>query len=336
MYCSAKFIDNVWTVAYFFDMTDTAALPADAQRHPIAVAAERTGLTQDVLRVWERRYGAVSPARSTNGLRVYSDDDVHRLTLLRQATRAGRSIRQIAKLSTHALEALVQEDAVARDKRGRARFAAPDPGDVVSATLALARLLDAPALDDALRRAAVTMGMPAFLETVAAPLLREIGDEWHAGRLSPAHEHMVTSSLHDIIVAMMRAFTSRKDAHTMLVATASGERHVIGASLVGAAAALEGWNVLYLGANLPAAEIAEAATLADVRVVAVSIIYVENSDEVMSEMRMLRKLLPEKIPLVAGGAGATSIARALLDIGVRVESSVSGFLDDVRSDGAAA
>lgn len=316
-------------------MTDASVLRADARRHPIAVAAERTGLSQDVLRVWERRYGAVTPARSVNGLRVYSDEDVHRLTLLRHATRAGRSIGQIAKLSTHALEALVDEDSAARDTRGRARFSAPDPDDVVSAALALARLLDASALDDALRRAAVTMGMPAFLETVAAPLLRKIGDEWHAGRLSSAHEHMVTSSLHDIIVAMMRAFTNRKDAHTMLVATASGERHVIGASLVGAAAALDGWNVLYLGANLPAAEIAQAATAADVRVVAVSIIYVEDVEQVIDEMGTLRELLPQKIVLAAGGAGATSIARQLLDIGVRIQSSVSGFLDEIRSDGVA-
>ena len=68
---------------------------ADQQRHPIAVVAQRTGLSQDVLRVWERRYGAVTPSRSSSGLRVYSDADIERLILLRSATRAGRRIKMI-------------------------------------------------------------------------------------------------------------------------------------------------------------------------------------------------------------------------------------------------
>ena len=135
-------------------------------------------------------------------------------------------------------------------------------------------------------------GCRCFSKTVAAPLLRKVGDEWHAGRLSPAHEHLVTSSLHAIIVAMMRAFSHRPGAPTVLVTTSAGERHVIGAALVGAAAALEGWNVLYLGANLPAGEIADAAAATSVRVVAVSIIYVEEASRVRDEMRALRDRLP--------------------------------------------
>src|SRR4051812_28560881 len=112
---------------------------AHQQRHPIAVVAQRTGLSQDVLRVWERRYGAVTPSRSPNGLRLYSDTDIERLLLLRSATRAGRSIGQIASLPMGELEALVTEDEAARDKRGRSVGAPPDPGDVVGASLALAR-----------------------------------------------------------------------------------------------------------------------------------------------------------------------------------------------------
>ena len=306
--------------------------PSTLQRHPIAVVAQRTGLSQDVLRVWERRYEAVSPARSSNGLRLYSDADIERLILLRAATRGGRAIGQIAKLSLHALEALVAEDEAAREKRGGAAGAPSEPSDVVGASLALARLLDASALDDALRRAAVVMGMPVFLETVAAPLLRKVGDEWHAGRLSPAHEHLVTSALHEIIMAMMRAFSHRPGAPTVLVTTSAGERHVIGAVLVGAAAALEGWNVLYLGANLPAGEIAEAARSRGVRVVAVSIIYVENASRVRDEMRALREQLPADVPLIAGGAGAMTMEGELAAMNIRVRSSISGFLSELRRD----
>jgi MerR family transcriptional regulator, light-induced transcriptional regulator len=313
-------------------MTSQPSPPSTQQRHPIAVVAQRTGLSQDVLRVWERRYRAVTPARSQTGVRLYSDADIERLILLRAATRGGRGIGQVAKLSIRALDALVAEDEAAREKKGIVIGAGPDPDDVVSASLALARLLDAPALDDTLRRAAVIMGMPVFLESVAAPLLRKVGDEWHAGRLSPAHEHLVTASLHEIIVTLMRAFSHRPGAPTVLVTTSAGERHVIGAVLVGAAAALEGWNVLYLGANLPAGEIASAARSAGVRVVAVSIIYVESAGRVRDEMRALRDQLPADVPLIAGGAGALTVEKELAAMNVRVKSSIAGFLSELRRD----
>jgi methanogenic corrinoid protein MtbC1 len=316
-------------------MSTPSVSPSALQRHPIAVVAQRTGLSQDVLRIWERRYEAVSPARSESGVRLYSDADIERLILLRAATRGGRGIGQIAKLSTRALETIVAEDESAREKRGAVIGTPPEPGDVVGTSLALARQLDSPALDDVLRRAAVILGMPVFLETVAAPLLRKVGEEWHAGRLSPAHEHLVTSSLHEIIVAMMRAFAHRPGAPTVLVTTSAGERHVIGAALVGAAAALEGWNVLYLGANLPAAEIADAAKSTGVRVVAVSIIYVESASRVRDEMRTLRERLPDDVPLIAGGAGAMSMAKELAAGNIRVKSTVAGFLSELRRDSTA-
>lgn len=89
--------------------------PAQA-RHPIAVVSERTGLSQDVLRVWERRYGAVQPERGPGGQRVYSDADIERLGLLQAATRAGRSISQVVRLTTDEIAALVGEDIAARER----------------------------------------------------------------------------------------------------------------------------------------------------------------------------------------------------------------------------
>ena len=78
-------------------------------KHPIAIVAERTGLTQDVIRVWERRYGAVDPARGKGGQRLYTDADVERLHLLNRASDAGRSIGQIAKLPPSDLARMVDE-----------------------------------------------------------------------------------------------------------------------------------------------------------------------------------------------------------------------------------
>lgn len=302
----------------------------DVPRHPIAVVTERTGLSQDVLRVWERRYAAVVPARGAAGQRLYSDADIERLGLLQAATRAGRNISGVAGLSAEELAELVDADLEARERRPIARRPEPEPSELVEQAVLLARSLNSHAIDDTLRRAVAEIGVSAFIERVAAPLLRRIGEEWHAGRLSFAQEHLVSSLLHDIIAERMRSFGSREGASKVLVSTPAGERHAIGAVLVGASAAVEGWNVLHLGADLPAREIAEAAVAADVQVVAISIVYVADPHLVVEELRTLRARLPSEITLIAGGAGAGALAPQLHAVGVRVESSVAGLLAELR------
>ena len=298
--------------------------------HPIAVAAERTGLTQDVLRVWERRYGAVKPKRGANGQRVYTDSDLERLRLLHAATRAGRSIGQITQLSAKALKALVGEDAAARAQLATVGAESSDFAAMIDTGLSLTQSLQGIQLDDHLRRASATLGFPAFLAHVAVPLLRRIGDEWHAGRLTPAQEHLASSAVHDICVERMRAFYPRTDSPRMLIATPAGERHAIGAALVGAAAAVEGWSVIYLGADLPAVEIANAAVARRVSVVALSVVYVENRDRVLGELRELRSLLPGDIALVIGGSGALRLSRELAGSGVRVTETIAELHDELQ------
>jgi methylmalonyl-CoA mutase cobalamin-binding subunit len=203
---------------------------------------------------------------------------------------------------------------------------------VVENALPLARALDSAALDDALRRAAAVMGVSSFIENVAAPLLRRVGDEWHAGRLSFAQEHLVTSLLHDIVAERMRSFGRQEGAPRLLVATPAGERHAIGAVLAGAAAAVDGWSVVYLGPDLPAREIADAAATSGARAVAMSIVYVHDRDALLAELGTLRSRLPAEIALIAGGGGAASIATELFAMGVRVESSMQGLLDELRRE----
>ena len=298
--------------------------------HPIAVAAERTGLSQDVLRVWERRYGAVKPRRGANGQRVYTDADLERLRLLHAATRAGRSIGHIAQLSSKALTTMVGDDAAARSELATVAMESIDVTTLIDTALSLTLSLQGIQLNDHLRRASATIGFADFLARVAVPLLRRVGDEWHAGRLTAAQEHLASSVLHDIFVERMRAFSPRTDDPRVLIATPAGERHAIAAALVGAAAAVEGWSVIYLGADLPATEIADAAIARRVSVVALSVVYVDNRERMLSELRDLRSRLPGEIALFVGGSGALSLSRELSGSGMRVTGNVAELYDELR------
>jgi MerR family transcriptional regulator, light-induced transcriptional regulator len=317
-------------------------------KHPIAIAAARSGLSQDILRVWERRYQAVEPNRGLGGHRAYSDADITRLRLLRAVTSAGRSIGQVARLSTRELSRLAEDDTAARAERehardaGQPRDASADAADIVERALETMRRLDAVDLEHRLRRAIAQLGITPFIEDVASPMLRRIGEEWHAGRLTIAHEHLASSTIHDIIAESMRAMARGSGDATVLVATPTGERHAIGAALVGATAASEGWRVLYLGADLPASEIAAAAIATKARAVAVSSIYVQDRARTLGELRALRALLPSSVSLIVGGGGVAGMEGDLAPLGIRVGASLRDLRDalsdvwrDVAGKGAA-
>ena len=126
--------------------------------HPIQVVTRRTGVSADVLRVWEKRYGVVTPVRSPSGRRLYSDADIERLRLLVQAKRTGRAIGQIAALPTADLVHLLDDRAAAevrprRRERAAAPTASPSVGrDFLEACVAAIERFDAVTLDLVLRR----------------------------------------------------------------------------------------------------------------------------------------------------------------------------------------
>lgn len=288
-------------------------------RHPIAVVADRTGLSQDVLRVWERRYGVVAPARGPGGQRLYSDDDITRLRLLRGATEAGRPISQVAALAQAELEEMSVEDAQARSTRSGTGASAEPMESLVSAALAHTLALDGVGLDMLLRQAAATHGLPSFLESVVTPFLQRVGEEWHSGRLSPSHEHLASAVLQSVLLDLTRSIVTWDSAPRLLIATPSGERHAIGAIMAGLAATLEGWRVIFLGADLPASEIASAAAITGARAVGVSVVYVSDRDAMLKELRALRAALPQGLRLFAGGAGSALLRRDLKRNGAHID-----------------
>lgn len=320
----------VGQTAYFRLMKSFSPQLVEEPRHPIAVVAERTGLSQDVIRAWERRYDAVTPARGTGGQRLYRSEEIERLRLLRAAVQGGRTIGHVATLSADELRALIDEDLSAQELREPTAPTRVVDRQVIDGAMAAARSFDAGRLEDTLQRALALRGTGDFLELVAVPLLRLAGDEWHAGRMTPAEEHLLSSAVHDVVVSAMRGLRRVDGSPGILVTTPVGSRHVIGAALIGAAVALEGWNVIYLGADLPAECIVDAADVSGVEVVALSIVYSPSNSELLAELRTLRTQLPQDILLVVGGLATVGLEAPLRALGIHVESGIAGLVDLLR------
>lgn len=306
-------------------------------RHPIRVVAQRTGLTPDVLRAWEKRYSVVEPERTESGQRLYTDHDVERLRLLRRATEAGRPISRVAGLEIEQLAALVEEDEGARRRAERSRMSALEGAAAAAVTAALesVRSMDGERLERDLLRSAVHVGRGVFLEQVAAPLMRQVGDEWHAGLLGVAQEHLATATLHRAVSWLLGATTGR-ERNLVVVATPPGQRHEMGALLCAAVAVDEGWRVMYLGCDVPGEEIGRAAAETEAALVALSLLYPEADDAAVSALRQIRAAVTPAVPVVVGGAAADSYHPVLREIDADHLSDLSRFRIYLRERAEAA
>jgi len=302
------------------------------------VVTRRTGLSADLLRTWERRYEVVTPSRSDGGRRLYSDDDIERLRLLYKATLSGRSIGQVAELSTKALASLVRQDAEADTRAeleigkaqelelSRVASTADDLADCVRAV----ERLDALTLDAMLRRAAVALPAAAILDGIVAGLLERVGTRWREGTLRPVHGHLAFPVVRRVLDRMIENAISPLSTPNLVVATPAGQAHEFGALLAVATAAAEGWRVTDLGADLPAEDIAEAAAATRARAVALSIVFPTGDPAVGDELRRLRAALPRDVAVVVGGAAASAYGSVLDEIGAIRLNDLEAFRAHLR------
>lgn len=298
--------------------------------HSIQSVSRRTGLSQHVIRVWEKRYGAVKPNRTDTNRRLYSDAEIQRLQWLRRATEAGHSISAIAALENERLEELASH-APESDKSISVSPQSKSAKEFVQQCIAATQQLDALAFEETLHRASVSLGQHGLVEHVVAPVAEAIGNLWRDGTITSAHEHFASAAIRVFLGHASRPFALPASAPHLVVATPAGQLHELGAVMVAATATDLGWRVTYLGTSLPAAEIAGAATQHHARAVALSIVYPDDDEQLPEELHKLRRYLPADVRIIVGGRAAGSYDEAIKRTGALRSASLSDFCDQLNS-----
>jgi DNA-binding transcriptional MerR regulator/methylmalonyl-CoA mutase cobalamin-binding subunit len=304
-----------------------------ASLHAIKAVVRRTGLSVHVIRIWERRYGAVGPERTATNRRLYSDEQVERLLLLREITQAGQSIGYVAKLPTEQLKQLAAAAFASEATTTHALTSTSASPSFLENGLAAVKALDARALEQALKHAETTLGVQGMLQRVAAPLAQAIGSLWRDGTITAAHEHFASAVLRTHLAQAARPFATGANEPVLIVTTPAGQLHELGALLVGALAANLGWHVTYLGASLPAPEIAGAARQNRARAVALSLVYPEDDPRMEGELTRLHELLPPEVKLIVGGRAMGAYKATLGKIGALQATDLTHLcstLDELR------
>jgi len=227
----------------------------------LKAVVQETGLKPDTLRAWERRYGIPDPDRTGGGHRLYSLYDINTLKWLLARQEEGLSISRAVAL-WHSLQAEGRDPLVVYSPTPN-----PLPSHEVesytiiasgSAMVDLRRAwIDACLAFDE-RRAEATLNQ-AFAyyapEDVCFELLQkalvEVGDRWYEGNVSVQQEHFMSALTMRRLDALLAATPAPTRASRLLIGCPPGEAHTFSPLLLTFLLRRRGWDVLYLGADVP-------------------------------------------------------------------------------------
>lgn len=292
--------------------------------HGIKVVTTLTGLSDHVIRIWEKRYNAVTPERTDTNRRLYSDVDIARLQTLSKLVKHGCAIGNIANLSDPELHALMDSITVS-EKNPQDPEKAGQINQFVLAASSSIRNLDQEQLEQVFDQASLHLGYSGLLEFVIIPLMQQVGEDWHNGLLSTAGEHAATSFIKEYLSHSVRSFSVDENAPVLVVTTPAGQLHDLSAFVGSCQARKSGWRVVYLGASLPADEIAGSISSVNATALLMSIVYPLDDSKLPGELIQLRKQCPEGLPILVGGSGLQNYAETLSKINAITIPSISGL-----------
>jgi MerR family transcriptional regulator, light-induced transcriptional regulator len=246
--------------------------------------ARRVGVSPELLRAWESRYGLLQPIRSEGGFRLYTSEDAERVSRMKAALDEGFSAAEAARraLATQMrpAEGLLDD--------ARERF------------LAAVRRYDEPAAHSVLDEALSAFALETVVRALILPVLRQIGDEWANGTLAVGQEHFASNVIRPRLLALSRLW-GRGSGPYAILACAPGERHDIGLIAFGLLLRTYGWRILFLGADTPLSTVGEVVATTEPRLVVVASMDGALLEAAAADLRRLA----HSAPLVLSGTGAS-------------------------------
>jgi MerR family transcriptional regulator, light-induced transcriptional regulator len=256
----------------------------------IGQLARRTGVSPELLRAWEQRYGLLRPTRTAGGFRVYSAADEARVQRMQRLVSGGLAAAQAAHL------VLSGDEPAPRPASAAATTLEDAAGDL---TASLDRL-DEQAANTALDRLFATYTVETVLQEVILPYLHRLGERWEAGEVSVAQEHFASNLVRGRLLGLAQGWGQGRGPAAVL-ACVPGEHHELGLLAFGVALRRRGWRITYLGTDSPIGAVADISRSVQPAVVVLlsmgSAGFLDHAPEI--------EQLASQVPVLIAGPGAT-------------------------------
>ncbi len=267
----------------------------DSSLLSIGDICSETGLSSDVVRVWERRYGFPMPVRLPSGHRRYRTEDLHRLRLIAEAVASGHRPSTAVRSSSAQLQTMVLKNS------------SSEPSLILDELMLATENANSEKIKNLLAEALFQKGLRDFVIYTIAPLLERVGIAWAEGRLDIHHEKLLTEVLEDLLRKLRNELDQQAKGprEVVLVTTLPGERHRLGLLMAALIYTSKGYKTEVLGMDVPVANIAKAARQVGAHKVAVSLSILTAGESIRRLLKDLQERLPQGCALVVGGQGAS-------------------------------
>jgi MerR family transcriptional regulator, light-induced transcriptional regulator len=264
--------------------------PADPPVLRIGELSRRVGVSEHVLRAWERRYGLPQPARSAGGFRLYTETDARRVRQMRAHLARGLSAAEAAR-------AALTHDAGPGSGPGHLPATARELAGALRQAL---DTFDEPAAQAVLDRLVSDLSVTTVLREIVLPYLAELGERWERGAASIAQEHFASNLIRGRLAGLARGWGNGRGPRAVLACPA-GERHDLALMIFGIALNRAGWRIDYLGADTPVEELTRTvrARCPDLVVLAAT------RPQALEPLAAQLTVLARAAPLLLAGAGAS-------------------------------
>jgi len=290
--------------------------------HRIHRVAKLTGLSRDVIRVWERRFDLLKPTRGANRYRNYSDEDVALLRYLKQQLDAGESIGDLARVG--------REELINRLRAAAPRTTVVDNtfDRLLRELLSALEPLDRVMFEKRLNGAVAVVPFEEALHGILLPLQERVGHLWHSGRIDIAVEHYVTGQIKQKLYAAMNQLPVAEFGATVVVACPPGEEHDLAALAVAYRCRVRGCRVYYLGANVPVLSLSKLCreVAPDLTILSITIA-LPNPLATDLIQALIRDVAPVS-KVLAGGRGALAMRQHFADSPIELLETF-GDLDEM-------
>ncbi len=232
---------------------------SDVPKFTIKTVCAQTGIRAVTLRAWERRHEVLTPHRSQNRYRLYSDRDVAILRWIKSRVDSGMAISSVVNELRTMMRSGFPPEAV---PAGPAVTPIPldvAPGQYADRLYQALRDHDEGRAGDVFREIQAAFDLLVICQNILVPCLVEIGEDWYNGRIRVATEHFASAFIRGKLLTMFQAYPSRRNMPNVLVGCAPGEQHEIGSLMASVLLRSLGFRVEYLGPDIPLEDLADYA-----------------------------------------------------------------------------
>jgi len=253
-----------------------------------------TGIKAHTIRIWEKRYGLITPSRTTTNRRYYDDDQVKKLLNVTTLLAQGRKISKIAALSDDEINSVI----LAAGAGGALHdISTGFINDLLKSMLAY----DETAFEKTFAAASIRYGIYSAMTNIVYPFLKKVGVLWNVNKTAPAQEHFATCIIkRKLMAAIDGLMPPTEKTKKFLLFLPENEWHEIGLLFANYLVRSKGFETIYLGQNVPFDNVQKVVEVMAPAYMLLFYVAARSKDEVEQQLKAYAGISGDVMVLAAG------------------------------------